>query len=123
VDPTSQGVGCAVDGFDAYTASVLNMLTRMYAPYLVLFFLYIEWHGARNLCNVAVLAAVGTISLCGTEDEEHRVSPDCADYMKNSLIANVVGAWLVFFFAFIDHVQTWWRRSAATARPESQPLI
>jgi hypothetical protein len=125
IDPTSQGVSCAIDGFDAYTASVLNMVTRLYAPYLVLFFLYIEWHGARSLCNVAVLATVGTISLCGmaatsgTEDDEHRVSHDCLDYMKNSLIANVVWSWLVFLFVLIDYFQT--RRSAMA--PESQPLI
>jgi|Transcript_22129 hypothetical protein len=125
IDPTSQGVSCAIDGFDDYTASVLNMTTRLYAPYLIVFFLYIEWHGARSLCNVAVLATVGTISLCGMaatpgiEDDEHRVSQTCSDYMKNSLIANVVWSWLVLLFVLINYFQT--QRSGTAV--DSQPLL
>jgi hypothetical protein len=77
---------------------------------MVVFFLYIEWHGAHSLCNVAVLATVGTIALCGTaatpsigiEDDEHRVSKACSGHMKNLLISNVVWSWLVFLFVWIN---------------------
>jgi hypothetical protein len=55
----------------------------------------------------------------GIEDDEHRVSQTCSDYMKNSLIANVVWSWLVLLFVLINYFQT--QRSGTAV--DSQPLL